>query len=315
MNDPLPYILTIAQAALLLLLAPFMVGWVRLVKARLQNRRGAGPLQPYRDIRKLFAKEAVVAENASWIFRFTPYLVFGVTVLAGAIVPILAVDLPLAPVADVIALVAIFALARFFVALAGLDIGTAFGGMGSSREMTIASLAEPAMLMAIFAASLITQSTSLSTMVAEIHKGVLLKPSFAFALLAFVLIALAENGRIPVDNPATHLELTMIHEAMILEYSGRHLAMIEWAGMMKLMLFSLLGIALFAPWGIAGTPGAGSVALAFGVMAAKLLLVATGLPVLEMGLAKLRLFRVSEFLGVAFLLATLAILSHFILER
>ena len=252
MNDPLPYILTIAQAALLLLLAPFMVGWVRLVKARLQNRRGAGPLQPYRDIRKLFAKEAVVAENASWIFRFTPYLVFGVTVLAGAIVPILAVDLPLAPVADVIALVAIFALARFFVALAGLDIGTAFGGMGSSREMTIASLAEPAMLMAIFAASLITQSTSLSTMVAEIHKGVLLKPSFAFALLAFVLIALAENGRIPVDNPATHLELTMIHEAMILEYSGRHLAMIEWAGMMKLMLFSLPG----SPYSLrGGSPG------------------------------------------------------------
>ncbi len=315
MNDPLPYILTIAQAAALLLLAPFMVGWVRLVKARLQNRRGAGPLQPYRDIRKLFAKEAVVAENASWIFRFTPYLVFGVTVLAGAIVPILAVDLPLAPVADVIALVAIFALARFFIALAGLDIGTAFGGMGSSREMTIASLAEPAMLMAIFAASLITQSTSLSTMVAEIHKGVLLKPSFAFALLAFVLIALAENGRIPVDNPATHLELTMIHEAMILEYSGRHLAMIEWAGMMKLMLFSLLGIALFAPWGIAGAPDAGSVAGAFVVMGGKLLLVATALPVLETGLAKLRLFRVSEFLGVAFLLSTLAILSHFILER
>ncbi|MBI3391806.1 MAG: NADH-quinone oxidoreductase subunit H [Nitrospirae bacterium] len=315
MNDPLPYVLTIVQAAALLLLAPFMVGWVRLVKARLQNRRGAGPLQPYRDIRKLFAKEAVVAANASWIFRFTPYLVFGVTVLAGAIVPILAVDLPLAPVADVIALVAIFALARFFIALAGLDVGTAFGGMGSSREMTIASLAEPAMLMAIFATSLITHSTSLSTIVAEIHKGVLLKPSFAFALIAFVLIALAENGRIPVDNPATHLELTMIHEAMILEYSGRHLAMIEWAGMMKLMLFSLLGIALFAPWGIAGTPGGGSVVLAFGVMAAKLLAIATGLPVLEMGLAKLRFFRVSEFLGVAFLLATLAILSHFILER
>jgi formate hydrogenlyase subunit 4 len=310
-----PFVIEIAQILILLVAAPAFVGWVRVLKCWSQGRSSAGIFQPYRDIMKLFSKDVVLAENASWIFRFTPYLVFGTAVLAGGIIPILSVDLPLAATADVIVLVALFAIARFFTALAGLDIGTAFGGMGSSREMTIASLAEPAMLMAIFTMSLGSGSTSLSQMAQVILSGQsILRPSIAFALLAFVLIALAETGRIPVDNPATHLELTMIHEAMILEYSGRHLALIEWASMMKLFLFVMLGIAAFAPWGIASSGELSAVPAASLFMVLKLCFAGVVLVLIETGLAKMRLFRLTEFLGSAFLLAALGMLSYFILE-
>lgn len=310
-----PFLMEIVQIATLLAISPLFIGWVRMLKCWSQGRSSAGILQPYRDLAKLFSKDVILAENASWIFRFTPYLVFGIAVLAGGIIPILSVELPLAPTADVIVLVGLFAIARFFTALAGMDIGTAFGGMGSSREMTIASLAEPAMLMSIFTVSLANKSTSLSHIVQVICSGQsVLRPSLAFAFLAFVLITLAETGRIPVDNPATHLELTMIHEAMILEYSGRHLALIEWAGMMKLFLFVMLGIASFAPWGIAGTGSFSGIVQAFVVMALKLGIVGIGLILLETGLAKMRLFRLTEFLGAAFLMATLGMLAFYILE-
>jgi formate hydrogenlyase subunit 4 len=310
-----PFAMEILQLLILLLIGPAFVGWVRVLKCWAQGRSSAGMFQPYRDLRKLFSKDVVLAENASWIFRFTPYLVFGTAVLAGGIIPILSTDLPLAATADVIVLVALFAIARFFTALAGLDIGTAFGGMGASREMTIASLAEPAMLMAIFTMSLASRSTSLSHMAQVVMSGQsVLRPSIVFALLAFILITLAETGRIPVDNPATHLELTMIHEAMVLEYSGRHLALIEWASMMKLFLFSALGIAAFAPWGIASSADLLAVAAAFLFMLLKLGVVGIVLVLIETGLAKMRLFRLTEFLGSAFLLATLGMLSYFILE-
>jgi len=303
------------QVVLLLALAPAFLGWVRMVKCWAQGRTSAGLFQPYRDLAKLFAKEVLLAENASWIFRFTPYLVFGTAVLAGAIVPIITVDLPLSPSADVIVIIGLFAIARFFTALAGMDIGTAFGGMGSSREMMIASLAEPAMLMAIFTVSLANKSTSLSQIVQVIcTTGASIKPSLAFALLAFVLIALAETGRVPVDNPATHLELTMIHEAMILEYSGRHLALIEWAGAMKLFLFVSIGIAAFAPWGIALANEMLSLPLALLILVLKFAVVGVGIVLIETGLAKMRIFRVPEFLGAAFMLATLGMLSFFILD-
>jgi len=305
----------ISQFIMVLFAAPAFVGWVKTLKCWLQGRTTPGILQPYRDIIKLFHKNVVLAENASWIFRFTPYIVFGATTLAGGIIPILSVQLPLSATADVIALVALFTIARFFTALAGLDIGTVFGGMGSSREKTIASLAEPAMLMAIFTVSLVSKSTSLSQMVEVIaHGEFVLRPSLAFALLAFVLISLAETGRIPVDNPATHLELTMFHEAMILEYSGRHLALIEWAGMMKLLLFSLLGIASFFPWGIAAAGDIASLPFAAGLLLFKLAFAGIGLVLIETGLAKMRLFRVPEFLGSAFLFGTLGLLSYFMLE-
>lgn len=310
-----PYFIELLQVATLLALAPAFIGWVRMLKCWSQGRSTAGLFQPYRDLSKLFSKEVVLAENASWIFRFTPYLVFGTAVLAGGIIPMLSTDLPLAPTADVIVIVALFAIARFFTALAGMDIGTAFGGMGSSREMMIASLAEPAMLMAIFTVSLANKSTSLSEIVQVIYSGQsVLRPSLAFAFLAFVLIALAETGRIPVDNPATHLELTMIHEAMILEYSGRHLALIEWASMMKLFLFVMLGIAAYAPWGIAAKGSFAAIVPALIYMIAKLGVVGIAIVLIETGLAKMRLFRLTEFLGAAFLLATLGMLSFFILD-
>ena len=310
-----PLSVEILQIAVLLVAAPLFVGWVKMVKCWFQGRSAPSLFQPYRDIRKLLAKDVTLAENASWIFRFTPYLVFGVSVMAGGIIPILSMDLPLSATADVIALVALFAIARFFTALAGMDIGTAFGGMGSSREMTIASLAEPAMLMAVFAVSLVSKSTSLSQMASVISQGhSLLRPSLVFAFLAFVLIALAETGRVPVDNPATHLELTMIHEAMILEYSGRHLALMEWASMMKLFLFTTLGIASFFPWGIAKTDDLISVLFALLFLIMKLGIVGVGLVLIEIGLAKMRIFRITEFLGSAFLFATLGMLSYFMLE-
>lgn len=310
-----PFIIEMLQILVLLAVAPAFTGWVRILKCWSQGRTSPGLFQPYRDILKLFSKDVVLAGNASWIFRVTPYLVFGVSVLAGGIIPTLSVDLPLAATADIIALVALFAIARFFTALAGMDIGTAFGGMGSSREMTIASLAEPAMLMAIFTVSLASKSTSLSQMVQVIYHGQsVLRPSIAFALLAFILIALAETGRIPVDNPATHLELTMIHEAMILEYSGRHLALIEWAGMMKLFLYAMLGIASFFPKGISVTGDLAAIPNAFLFMTGKLVVIGIGLVLIETGLAKMRIFRVTEFLGTAFLFAALGMLSFYILE-
>jgi len=310
-----PFLIEVVQIALLLIAAPLFAGWVKMLKCWSQGRTSPSLIQPYRDLCKLFSKDIALAENASWIFRSTPYLVFGVTVLAGGIIPIISVDLPLSATADVIALVSLFAIARFFTALAGMDIGTSFGGMGSSREMTIASLAEPAMLMAIFAVSLASKSTSLSQMALIIsQKYSILRPSLAFALLAFILIALTETGRIPVDNPATHLELTMIHEAMVLEYSGRHLALIEWAKMMKLFLFITLGIAVFFPWGIAAAGGGAGLTSSFLIMAMKLGISGIGLVLIETGLAKMRIFRVTEFLGSAFLFATLGMLSFFILE-
>lgn len=303
------------QVVLLIALAPAFTGWVRMLKCWSQGRSSAGLLQPYRDLAKLFSKDVILAENASWIFRFTPYLVFGTAVIAGGIVPMLSTHLPLSRTADVIVLVALFAIARFFTALAGMDIGTAFGGMGSSREMMVASLAEPAMLMAIFTVSLTNQSTSLSRIVEVMYSGQsLIKPSLAFAFLSFVMIAIAETGRVPVDNPATHLELTMIHEAMILEYSGRHLALVEWAGMMKLFLFMALGAALFAPFGIASPRMPGALPVAAAALLLKLAGAGVVLVFIETGLAKMRLFRLNEFLGAAFLMATLGMLSFFILE-
>ena len=310
-----PFFIEMAQIVLVLGISPLFAGWVKMLKCWTQGRTAPGLLQPYRDLRKLFSKDVVLAENASWLFRFTPYVVFGTTVLAGGIIPLVSTDLPLAATADVIVLIALFAIGRFFTALAGMDIGTAFGGMGSSREMMIASLAEPAMLMAIFAVSLASRSTSLAEIAAVVSQGAsILRPSLAFALLAFVLIALAETGRVPVDNPATHLELTMIHEAMVLEYSGRHLALIEWAKMMKLLLFMALGIAAFAPRGIALSGDVRAIGLGLAALLVKLGCAGVLTVLIETGLAKMRIFRLTEFLGSAFMLATLGVLSFFMLE-
>ena len=303
------------QLAIALLLAPLLVGWVNQCRAWLANKSAPSLFLPYRMIRKLFHKNAVVAENASPIFRLTPYIVFAAMALAAAIVPSLATDLPFAQAADAIALVGLFALARVFIALAAMDIGTAFGTMGARREMFVGFLAEPALLMVLFTASLLSGSTSLPTIVETLaHRELAIYPSLAFAGVAFTMVSLAENARIPIDNPATHLELTMIHEAMTLEYSARHLALIEWASALKLFNYSCIGLALFLPFGIVqGSTDWLAILGATPVPIAKLAGGGFALALIETLSAKMRIFRAPEFLGTAFLLAVLAMLVNLLL--
>jgi len=307
-------IVQLAQVALVLLLAPLLTGYVRKMKARLLRRQGPPLIQPYRDIVKLLHKEVVLAEHASWIFRAAPYLIFATTWVAAALVPTFATGLRVSPAADLIAIVALLGSARFMLALAGLDVGTSFGGIGSSREMMIASLAEPALLMIAFTVSLLAGSTQLSS-VATFMQGpdVGLRVSLAMALVALVMVAIAENARIPIDNPATHLELTMVHEAMILEYSGRHLAVIEAAASLKLLLYLSVLVCVFVPWGVAvAGASAAAYAIAIVVYAAKLAVAGFLLAVFETVVAKMRVFRVSDFLGAALMLGLLAALLLFV---
>ena len=307
-------IFQLVQDAVVVLIAPLLLGWVNQCRAWLQNRSGAGVLQPYRNLAKLFQKDAVLAQNASPLFRITPYVLFSCMWLAAAMVPVVAVDLPLSQAVDVIALVGIFALARVFISLAAMDIGTSFGTLGARREMLVGFLAEPALLMVFFTASIISHSTSLITIVGTLaHTRFVLYPSLAFASVAFIMVLLAENARIPVDNPSTHLELTMIHEAMVLEYSARHLALIEWASAIKLLAYITIGIALFMPWGIAEAGDWGALPFALLALILKLMAVGAGLALLETLSAKKRIFRVPEFMGMAFLLAVLGMLTHFLL--
>ena len=303
-----------AQMALVLLAAPLLTGVVRKVKARLLRRRGPSVLQPYRDLIRLLRKEVVLAHNASWLFRLTPYLVFAATWVAAALVPTFAMGLHFSWSADLIAITALIASARFFLALAGMDVGTSFGGIGSSREVMIASLAEPAMIMITFTLALIAGSTQLSNIAAfMLSPDAGLSVSLGLALVALIIVAIAENARVPVDNPATHLELTMVHEAMVLEYSGRHLAMIEFAASLKLVVYLSLIACIFVPWGLAGAE-AGMSALTIGVAAyvAKLGVGAVLLALFETAIAKMRVFRVPEFLGGAFMLGLLASLLLFV---
>jgi formate hydrogenlyase subunit 4 len=303
-----------AQMLLVLLLAPLLTGYVRKLKARLLRRQGPPLIQPYRDLLRLMRKEVVLAESASWLFRVIPYLIFAATWVAAALVPTFQTGLLFSWSADLIAIIALLGSARFFQALAGLDVGTSFGGIGSSREMMIASLAEPAMIMIVFTLALIAGSTQLSTMAGYlVSPAVGLRVSLGLALLALIMVAIAENGRIPIDNPATHLELTMVHEAMVLEYSGRHLALIELSAALKLILYVSLIACLFLPWGLA-VAGAGPAALAIGVAAylGKLAGIGFLLALFETMTAKMRVFRVPEFLGAALMLGLLATLLRFV---
>jgi len=304
----------LSQVALVLGLAPLLSGFTRKIRARLLRRRGASVVQPYRDLLKLIRKETVVAENASWLFRAAPYAIFATTWIAATLVPTFATGLTLSGAADLIVIVALLGTARFLLALAALDVGTSFGGIGSSREMMFASLAEPAMLMAVFTLSLIAGSTQLSSISAfMLGPNVGLNISIALALIALIIVAIGENARIPVDNPATHLELTMVHEAMILEYSGRHLAVIEAAASLKLLLYFSLIACVFVPW---GTPAAGAGVVAYavglGAYAAKLAAFGFLLVVFETAVAKMRVFRVPEFLGVALMLGLLGTILLFV---
>ena len=303
-----------AQMLLVLVLAPLLTGFVRKVKARLLRRRGPPLLQPYRDLARLLRKDVVLAGNASWLFRVIPYLIFAATWVAASLVPTFRSGLLFSWTADLIALIALLGSARFFLALAGMDAGTGFGGIGASREVMIASLAEPAMMMIVFAIALIAGSTQLSTMAAFMNSPeVGLRVSLGLGLIALVIVAIAENARIPVDNPATHLELTMVHEAMVLEYSGRHLALIELATFLKLLLYVSLIACLFAPWGLASV-AAGPGLIAIGVASYVVKLAAGGflLALFETAIAKMRVFRVPQFLGAALMLALLATLLRFV---
>jgi len=303
-----------AQMLLVLLLSPLLTGFVRKVKARLLSRRGPPVLQPYRDLIRLMRKEVVLAESASWLFRVVPYIVFAGTWVAASLVPTFRSGLLFSLSADLIALIALLGSARFFLALAGLDVGTSFGGIGSSREVMIASLAEPAMLMIVFTLALVAGSTQLSAMAAYMMSDeVGLRVSLGLALLALIMVALAENGRIPIDNPATHLELTMVHEAMVLEYSGRHLALIDLSSQLKLLFYiSVIGC-LFAPWGIAPPNGsAAEIAIGVASYVAKLAVGGVLLAVFETSIAKMRVFRVPAFLGAALMLGLLGTLLLFV---
>jgi formate hydrogenlyase subunit 4 len=310
-------ILVVAQTIVLLAVSPFIVGLIRKVKARLQVRRGASVFQPYADLAKLFRKQPVVSTTTSWIFTATPYIVFASTLAAGLLVPVFLSSTPLNFAGNIIALVYLLALGTFFLMLAGLDAGSAFGGMGSSREAVVASLTEPAMILSIFAIALTAGSTNLSTIVHKtaLLEGIVIDPTpHLMALAALFIVAIAETGRVPVDNPATHLELTMIHEAMILEYSGRYLALVEWAAGLKLVVFLALIANVFAPWGIATTlePTALGIGLATYLLKVSGLAVLIG--VLESMFAKLRLFRVTDLLGVAFILALLSLVFFYVLR-
>ena len=305
----------LGQMLLFVAAAPLLAGWVKRVRCHLQNRAAPSLFQPYRDLAKLFRKDLVIAQRASWVFRATPYIVFGTTLLIVSVVPLVALDLPTAAIADVIVLAGLLGLARFFLALAGLDIGTAFGGMGSSREMMIGALAEPVLLMAVFTLAMSAATTNLSEAIYyTLNSGLVLRPSFLFAALGLWLVAVAETGRVPVDNPATHLELTMVHEAMILEYSGRHLALMEWASQLKLMMYMVLIANIFLPWGIATELSTAALAIGLAAIAGKLLLLAVVLAAWETIQAKMRVFRVPQFLGFAFLLSLLGMLTHVVLE-
>jgi formate hydrogenlyase subunit 4 len=303
-----------AQMFLVVALAPLLTGIVRKFKARLLRRQGPSIIQPYRDLLRLIRKETVVAETASWLFRAAPYMIFAATWVAAALVPTFGTGLLFSWSADLIAIVALLGSARFFLALAGMDVGTSFGGIGSSREVMIATLAEPAMIMIIFSLALLARSTQLST-IAEfmISPQVGLRVSLALALVSLVMVGIAENARIPIDNPATHLELTMVHEAMVLEYSGRHLAVIELASALKLLVYLSLIACLFTPWGIAPAD-ANWQGFALGAAAyiAKVVLASLALAVFETAIAKMRVFRVPNFLGAALMLGLLGTLLLFV---
>ena len=305
------------QMFLVLALAPLLVGFIRKVKARLLRRRGPPLLQPYRDLLRLLRKEVVLAENASWLFRAVPYMVFAATWVAAALVPTFATGLMFSWSADLIVITALLGSARFFLALAGMDVGTSFGGIGSSREAMFASLAEPAMIMIVFTVALVAGSTQLSTIAAFTLTHLEVRVSLALAMIGLIIVALAENGRIPVDNPATHLELTMVHEAMVLEYSCRHLAVIELAAALKLLLYISLITCIFLPMGLAPQGAVLSMGIRAPLIGAvtyvvKLAVAGFMLAMFEASIAKMRVFRVPEFLGAALMLGLLATLLLFV---
>jgi formate hydrogenlyase subunit 4 len=312
----IPWLLILGQALLYVLLAPLFAGWIGQVRARLQHRRGAPLMQPYRTLRKLGYKEIRLAPSTSPLFRLAPGLVFSILWVAAATIPLLTLATPVTMTTDLIVLIGLLALARAIMTLAAMDTGTAFGGLGASRDLLISALAEPALLLVILTLAITTHHTQAAlVMTHHLTDGFALRPSYLFALGALMIVAIAETGRIPVDNPTTHLELTMIHEALMLEYSGRHLALMLWAGTLRLFLYAVLLINLFFPWGLATTVHWLDLLMSMIALIAKSILLGAVLAISETVLAKMRLFRAPAFLHFALLLALLGLLSHILLEH
>jgi formate hydrogenlyase subunit 4 len=304
------------QALVIAAVAPLIVGATRTLKARLVGRRGPAPWQPYADLRKLFAKEVVVSDTASWVFRATPFVLFAVMLVAAAVVPVLVARPAPAFAGNLILVMYLFLLGTFFLTLAGLDTGSAFGGMGASREVAIAALAEPTVILAVFALALRSGTIDLGGIVERLgaEPRLVASPAHLLAFAAFFIVMVAETGRLPVDNPATHLELTMVHEAMVLEYSGRYLALVEWASAMKLTLFMTLLANLFVPWGLPGHAALVPVLGGLVLLGLKLAALTVALAVVETSVAKLRLFRVPELLAGSFALALLSVTAVFLVR-
>jgi formate hydrogenlyase subunit 4 len=303
----------VLQAALLLAVAPLLKTTIKKMKARLQNRQGPPLFQGYYDLAKLFGKEAVRSETASWIYVAGPRVYFGAVVAATTLVPVLVPTAPLEAAGGILLLVGALALARFALATAALDTGSAFGGMGASRDMTIAALAEPALMLGLFTSALAAGSLNIGGLVRSVlQRGPILYPSDLLAFAGLFIIVIAETGRIPVDNPATHLELTMIHEAMVLEYAGPDLALVEWGSAMKELLYLTLLVDLFLPWGMAASATSPWLIVALVTWALKVCLLAVGVTVTETTNAKLRLFRVPELVSVSLGLAFLALAIRFL---
>jgi len=301
-------ILWTIQLTLIPTLSPLCLGIVRKLKAKFQNRTGASIFQPYRDIRKLFRKDEVISEDASWIFRFAPYFIFAVTIIVGASIPLFTTVFGDTLFSDWLAVVYLIAVSTFFLALSGMDTGSAFGGFGSSREMTIAALTEGGLLFSVLVLAFLAHSTNLFTIADTLSS----LPLFSFAPVLFVFAAfmialLAETSRFPFDNPATHLELTMIHEAMILEYSGKRLALVEWAAANKFLIFLSLGANLFFPWGMAFTSDLTDILFSLMLFFAKVGILCAFIAVLESSIAKFRFFRLPDLLFASFILSIIAI--------
>ena len=306
--------LALIQTALLLALAPLLTGVVRKLKAWMQSRRGPPVYQPYLDLAKLMRKGSVVSEDASWLTTITPYVCLVSILVAALLVPVFVTE-TFGFLGDLIVLVYLFAMARFFMALAALDAGSTFGGMGSSREMLVSALIEPAILLSFFTVALLTGTTSLVSVTSVIASSgtSLIGPALLLAFAAFLIAILAENARLPVDNPSTHLELTMIHEAMLLEYSGKELAVMEYSSMVKLVLFMTIAWNAFLPWGVATELTASAIAIGIIVFLVKVLVMAAVIAIIESSMAKTRLFRLPNLLTMAFILAFLAVMSYFVL--
>jgi formate hydrogenlyase subunit 4 len=301
------------QFLIIIIFSPLVNGLIKTFKAEMQARKGPGVLQSYYDLLRLFKKDMVISTVTSWIFKATPYIVFGSMVAAAMLVPVVTTAPALDGMGDIIALISLFALARFFMALAGLDAGTAFGGEGSSREMTVAILVEPMMMLALFTAAIAAGSTSIARIAGA--QGIAYSPSHLLASAAFIVAIIAETGRVPVDNPDTHLELTMIHEGMILEYSGRYLALMEWAHAMKQMILFTLAVDVFIPFGMAQASSGPGIAAASGMYAIKMLCMCVLMAAVESTRAKVRFFQLPSILGGAFVLAFLSLVTHIMMGK